>query len=299
MTMKHELDIRELGNTDKEEVVEMTSDIWDGRDYIPDYFDRWVEDGGFICGTVDSEIVALAKHTWHSDDVLWLEGLRVHPEHREKGYGRSMIEGQVDYIDEHLDYRVARFLTSDDNTPVKKVVEDIGFKLKQRYDYVRLDDEDIEEMDPPSEREIERVQVEKEVDDVADMVLSSKELKDNKGLYMEHWTAYPMDEDLIRDRVKNGYCYSVRDEDSGEIEALMFMQVHDIYESLSVTFACGSHEGMKELFRYGLKHCLKEGYERLRLKSASEKVIEAAKEVGLSHSHHHSYTLVYEYEKDQ
>ncbi|MFW6196595.1 MAG: GNAT family N-acetyltransferase [Thermoplasmatota archaeon] len=297
MTMEPELDIRELENSDKEEVVEMTSDIWDGRDYIPDYFDRWLKDGGFICGTVDGEIVALAKHTWHSEDVLWLEGLRVHPEHRKKGFGRAMIKGQVDYINEHLDYRVARFLTSNDNTPVKKVVEDIGFKLKQSYDYVRLDDEDIEEMDPPSE--IERVQVEKEADDVVDMVLSSKELKDNKGLYMEHWTAYPMDEDLIRDRVKNGHCYTVRDENSGAIEALMFMQVHDIYESLGVTFACGSQEGMKELFRYGVNHCIKEGYDRLRLKSASYKVIEAAKEEGLSHSNHHSCTLVYEYENDQ
>ena len=291
-----ELEIRELEKSDKEEVVEMTSGIWDGRDYIPDYFDRWVKDGGFICGMIDDEIVALAKHTWHSDDILWLEGLRVHPDHREEGYGRAMIEGQVNYINEHLDYRVARFLTSNDNTPVKKVVEDIGFELKQKYDYVRLDDEDLEEIEPPSKSEIDRVQVEKKTDEVVDMVLSSNELKDNKGLYMEHWTAYPMDESLIRDRVKDGYCYSVRDGD--EIEALMFMQVHDIYESLSVTFACGSHEGMKELFRYGLKHSLEEGYERLRLKSASDNVIEAAKEVGLSHSDHHSCTLVYEYESD-
>ncbi|MFW6064325.1 MAG: GNAT family N-acetyltransferase [Candidatus Natronoplasma sp.] len=296
--MTPELEIREIEKTDKDEVVEMTSGIWDGRDYIPDYFDRWVEDGGFICGTVDGEIVALAKHTWHSEDVLWLEGLRVHPDHREKGYGRAMIEGQLDYINDNLDYQASRFLTSNDNTVVKKVVEDLGFKLKKAYDYVRLDDEDIEEMEPPSDEEIKEVQVEDEVEEVTGMVLSSEELDDNEGLYMEHWTAYPMDEDLIKDRVKNGYCYAVRDEDTGEIDALMFMQVHDIYGSLSVCFACGSQEGMEELFKFGLKHCLEEGYDRLRLKSASEKVINAAKEVGLSHSDHHNCTLVYEYKAD-
>lgn len=296
--MKPELEIRELEKTDKEEVVEMTSEIWDGQDYIPDYFDEWVEDGGFICGTVDGEIVALAKHTWHSDDVLWLEGLRVHPKHREKGYGRAMIEGQVNYLNKQLDYRVARFLTSNDNTPVKKVVEDIGFELKQKYDYVRLDDEDLEEMEPPVTDEIERVQNEKDVEEVIDTVLFSEELEDNKGLYMEHWTAYPMNEDLIKDRVENGYCYSVRDEDSGDIDSLMFMQVHEVYGSLSVTFACGDQDGMKELFKYALRHCLEEGYDRLRLKSASKRVIKAAKEVGFSHSDHHSCTLIYEYEKD-
>jgi len=51
-------------------------------------------------------------------------------------------------------------------------------------------------------------------------------------------------------------------------------------------------KGRKEFFRYDLKHCLKEGYDRLRLKSASDKVIEAAKEEWLSHSNHHSCTLV-------
>jgi len=296
--MTPELEIRELEMSDKEEVIEMTSGIWDGRDYIPEYFDRWVEDGGFICGTVDGEIVALAKHTWHSEDVLWLEGLRVHPDHREKGYGRAVIEGQLDHINDNLDYRVARFLTSGGNTPVRKVVEDLGFKLKRAYDYVRLDDEDLEEMEPPLHKEIKRVQVEDRVKEVTEKVLSSEELDDNEGLYIEHWTAYPVDEDLIKDRLKNGYCYSVRDEDTGEIDALMFMQVHDIYESLSVCFACGSQEGMKELFMFGLKHCLEEGYDRLRLKSASEKVIKAAKEVGFSHSDHHNCTLVYEYKSD-
>lgn len=296
--MTPELEIRELEMSDKEEVIEMTSGIWDGRDYIPDYFDRWIEDGGFICGTVNEEIIALAKQSWHTEDILWLEGLRVHPDHREKGYGRAMIEGQLDYIDEHLDYRVARFLTSNDNTPVKKVVEDLGFHLKKAYDYVRLDDEDLEEMEPPSDEEIERVRVEEKVKEVADMVLSSEELEDNEGLYMEHWTAYPVDEELIKDRVKNGHCYSVRDDNTGEIDALMFMQVHDIYGSLSVCFACGSFEGMKELFKFGLKHCLEEGYDRLRLKSGSEKVINAAKQVGFSHSDHHSCTLVYEYKSE-
>lgn len=296
--MSPELEIRELDKSDKEEVVKMTSEIWDGRDYIPDYFDDWIEDGGFICGTVDGEIVALAKQTWHSDDILWLEGLRVHPDYREEGYGRSMIEGQMEYINENMDYEVARFLTSDDNTPVKKVVEDIGFVLKEKYDYVRLDDEDLEEMEPPSEDEIERVQIEKQTEEVTDIVLSSKELEDNAGLYMEHWTAYPMYEELIHNRVKNGHCYSVKDKDTGNIEALMFMQVHDIYGSLSITFACGTHEGMKELFKYSLKYCLEEGYERSRLKSASKDVIEAAKEIGFSHSDHHDHTLVYEYKKD-
>jgi len=51
--MNKKLEVRELKLSDKDEVVELTSRIWDGRDYIPDLYEEWVNDGGFICGTVD------------------------------------------------------------------------------------------------------------------------------------------------------------------------------------------------------------------------------------------------------
>ncbi|MGM0405995.1 MAG: GNAT family N-acetyltransferase [Thermoplasmatota archaeon] len=296
--MNKELEVRELKLSDKEEVVELTSGIWDGRDYIPDLYEEWVNDGGFICGTIDGQIIALAKHTWHDDDVLWLEGLRVHPDHHEEGYGRAMIKGQMEFI-EDMDYQAVRFLTSGDKTSVKKVVEDLGFEIKKRYDYLRLNDEDLENIDPPTDQEIKRVQQEKNVDDVIDFVKDSQELKDYAGLYIEHWTAYTMDETLIKDRVKNGYCYSVRNKESGKIEALIFLQVHELYGSLSATFACGDQEALEELFRFGIKECVSKGYDRFRMKTASDNVIETAKNVGFSYSDHHDCTIVYEYRKDR
>ena len=295
--MNKELEVRELKLSDKDEVVELTSRIWDGRDYIPDLYEEWVNDGGFICGTIDGEIIALAKHTWHSDDILWLEGLRVHPDHHEKGYGRAMIKGQLEYI-EDMDYEAVRFLTSDDNTPVKRVVEDLGFEVKKRYDYLRLNDEELEEIEPPSDHEIQMVRQEKKVYDVIDFVKNSQELEDNARLYIEHWTAYPMDGSLIRDRVKRGYCYSVRDEETGKIQALIFLQVHEEYGSLSATFACGEQKALEELFKFGIKECVSKGYYRYRLKTASDNVIEASKNVGFSYSDHHDCTIVYEYRKD-
>ena len=296
--MNKELKVRELKLSDTEEVVELTSSIWDGRDYIPDLYEEWVNDGGFICGTVDGEIIALAKHTWHNDDVLWLEGLRVHTDHHEKGYGRAMIKGQMEYID-NMDYQAVRFLTSDDNTPVKKVVEDLGFEVKKRYDYLRLNDDDLEDIESPLDQEIQMVRQEKNVDDVIDFVKDSQELKDYAGLYIEHWTAYPMDESLIKDRVENGYCYSVRNEETGKIQALIFLQVHEEYGSLSATFACGDQDALERLFKFGINECVSKGYDRFRMKTASDNVIEASKNVGFSYSDHHDCTIVYEYRKDR
>jgi len=56
---------------------------------------------------------------------------------------------------------------------------------------------------------------------------------------------------------------------------------------------------LEALFDFGTKKCLKSGYERFRLKTASESVIEAAKEAGFSYSEHHRCTPVHEYEKTE
>ncbi|MEF8874066.1 MAG: GNAT family N-acetyltransferase [Candidatus Thermoplasmatota archaeon] len=288
--MTDELEIEEIKRSDREEIESLSEGIWDGWDYIPDLFDDWMEDGGFICGKKDGKIIALAKHTRHDDDVLWLEGLRVHPDHQGEGYGREMIEGQMEYIDD-LDYSAARFLTTGDKSPVRKVVEDIGFELKKEYDYLRLDEEELEEMEIAEKDEIEMVKQETDAEEAYDFVLSSPEKDDYEGLYIEGWTAYSISKELIGDRVEKGKCYSVREE--GEVKALMFTYVNEIYDSKSIPFIAGPKEKMKRLLKFGIKEAIEQERRTFRLKTGSKRVVEAAQEVGLKFSDH-GCTVVYE-----
>lgn len=105
-------------------------------------------EGEFICGRVKGEIVAVAKHTWQRNDVLWLEGLKVHPDHQGKRYARKIVEVQVEYIKE-MDHSYVRFFTAADKEPVKKQAEGIGFYVKKEYEYLRFDEEEVEEMKVP------------------------------------------------------------------------------------------------------------------------------------------------------
>jgi len=288
-----DLEIDEVKKSDREEVEALCQGIWDGHDYIPELFDAWVEEGGFICGRVDDEIVALAKHTWHDHDVLWLEGLRVHPEKQGKGYGRKMIEKRMDYIQD-LNYEVARFLTSGDRRPVRKIAEEMGFELKKEFQRMCLNEEELGVMEPPSEEEISGVEQEEKVEEVLEFVFSSPVFKDHEGLYVEGWTAYDMKEELIRDRIERGHCFSVR---NPEIKALMFRYVDEIYGSVSIAFIAGGKEEMKKLLNHGLKEAIEDRRSIYRVKTASKKVMEAAQDVGLKYSDHGT-SVVYEKKVD-
>ncbi len=79
--------IREALPSDKKPVLEFCRDTWPGGDYIQDVWDDWVLDrnGRFIVATKDGVPVGIAHASFQTRDVVWLEGLRVHPDYR--GFG--------------------------------------------------------------------------------------------------------------------------------------------------------------------------------------------------------------------
>ncbi|MFP4142252.1 MAG: GNAT family N-acetyltransferase [Thermoplasmata archaeon] len=289
--MDEEFTVHEISKEDKEEVLELTEDIWEGHDYIPDLIDGWIEEGGFISGKVKGKIVAVAKHTEQSEGVYWLEGLRVHPEHQGKGYGRNMIEGQIDLLEEK-GYETLRFLTSQDKEPVKKVVSERGFKVKQSYHYLKLDAEELAEKrgEIESYREnLEGVELEKSAEKVKDFVFSSKEYEEYMGEYLAGWTCKRIDETLLEEEVEKGNCFSIRKD--GKIDSLAFHYHYEPFASLSIAFISGSKEGASRLIDHGLVKSIENHHVRYTIKTASDRIASIAEERGIGRSEHEKVLL--------
>ena len=84
------LKIRRLTLDDKSEVVEITKNIWDGDDYIPRVFDKWVQDkDGEFVAAVDNhgKIIGFEKLTMVTQHDAWIEGLRKDLSSKVKGVG--------------------------------------------------------------------------------------------------------------------------------------------------------------------------------------------------------------------
>ncbi len=80
------IEIRPAEQADKSRIEEISSKIWDGDDYVPLVFDKWVaqENGEFSVVTVDGVVAGCTKITELPHDVLWLEGIRVDTDYRAK-----------------------------------------------------------------------------------------------------------------------------------------------------------------------------------------------------------------------
>jgi GNAT superfamily N-acetyltransferase len=113
---------------DTPEVMELTSTIWEGQDYIPHVWEDWLADpqGLLAIAEFRDKIVATGKLTRLSDQDWWLEGLRVHTKFQGKGIASRMN----DYLLEvwlRSGGGTVRLATSSIRLPVHHLSERSGF----------------------------------------------------------------------------------------------------------------------------------------------------------------------------
>lgn len=97
MTLE-ELLVRPARPEDKPAVIEFTRTIWDGHDYLPKVWDGWLADphGRLFVGEVGGKPVATYRVALLSPTYAWMEGLRVDPTHRGRGYARRIHDAALE-----------------------------------------------------------------------------------------------------------------------------------------------------------------------------------------------------------
>lgn len=95
-------------------------------DYIRDVWDNWVKDGNFYCIDEDG-VIGILHLRWINEEVVWLEGIRIHPKHRRRGLATKLTEYAMAVARLH-GYRWAMLLIISRNTPSMKLAEKIGFR---------------------------------------------------------------------------------------------------------------------------------------------------------------------------
>src|SRR5438132_11941458 len=123
-----DLVIRRARRSDKRDVLAAVRTIWGGQDRIPDVFDRWVthRTGPFFVAESGGRVVGMGKLTVVSPTEAWLEGGRVAPRWRRKGIATALIAHRIAYARDR-GFRVLRFSTASDNTPIHRAARHFGF----------------------------------------------------------------------------------------------------------------------------------------------------------------------------
>ena len=119
---------------DTPQVLELSSHIWEGHDYLPYVWQDWLADpDGLLCvAEYGSRIAGVAKLTRLSASQWWLEGLRVHPDFEGRGVASHINDYLLDYWLKHGAGYV-RLTTSSERVKVHRMGVHRGFVKAGEY----------------------------------------------------------------------------------------------------------------------------------------------------------------------
>ena len=132
--------IRELSLEDHEHIKILSETIWNGNDYVPETFPKWVDNP--LSRTLglfeDEELVAYGNIEKVADvDIAWVQGLRVKESHREKGHATAVTSALID-IAKEMKIKYLWYATSSKNEASMKVADNCGFHEADRTGYFRI-----------------------------------------------------------------------------------------------------------------------------------------------------------------
>lgn len=123
---------RPAQENDTADMYEITKDLWDGHDYVPQMWAEWLADpyGALLVAEYEGRVIGLGKLSRQSDRDWWLHGLRVHPEYQGRGIA-AQIHRALMTVWERSGSGAVRLITY--RPQVRHLCEQLGFTQVNEY----------------------------------------------------------------------------------------------------------------------------------------------------------------------
>lgn len=131
--------VRPARSEDIDDISAWTRDTFDWGDYVPERLPEWLADpDSYTVVCLDGQAaVGVSNTVMLSDTEAWLEGARVHPDHRRRGIGSLMNRAGLEWAFDR-GARVARLGAEEDNAAARGQVEAMGYRQTSKWAHARL-----------------------------------------------------------------------------------------------------------------------------------------------------------------
>lgn len=131
------ISVRRAHLKDRSRILEISSQIWDGDDYVPELLDGWLSDdeGELAVATLDDHVIAFAHRTWLSSGIAWFEGIRTDPAWEGHGAARAITKHFINGAKAAGASRI-NLSTHIENQASIHIIESYGFWRVATFSYV-------------------------------------------------------------------------------------------------------------------------------------------------------------------
>lgn len=218
------MEMRKITPMHKEKVIQISKEIWEGDDYIPEIFDKWVSDayGEFVGLFKENELIAFGKMTYLTPTDVWLEGLRKHQQSDIKGVAKYFTEYYIEILSNRRDITTVRFATYFSNYGSIIPAEKCGFQRILTCSLKNFEIGSKKKSDIP-----DTITADISYDEFKEYILNTKYLRQCRGLLSKGWVVYDVTDQLLSEFfTKRQFVVCIKD---GKIKGIILFC--DIYYS--------------------------------------------------------------------
>ncbi|MBN2828728.1 MAG: L-seryl-tRNA(Sec) selenium transferase, partial [Candidatus Cloacimonetes bacterium] len=221
--------IRKLTLNDKNEILRITKDIWEGEDYIPFLIDRWLEDeAAVLAGYFEQEtLIGFGRMSFITPGNIWMEGLRKDPAYEGKGITNKLAEFFFAELLKIPKIDSVRFITYYDNVQSIKANEHLGFVLQKSFSFKEYN---INKRKKTFPKNIVRVD---DIDYILERIKSSNYLKQADNDVVKGWKSAYLEKTWIETILKDGVFFEYRE--SGIVKGFVFVGMADYEPALWIS----------------------------------------------------------------
>jgi GNAT superfamily N-acetyltransferase len=131
---------RPLRSSDRDRLLEIAAETWEGQDYLPHVFDRWVRDpqAPFLGMLFDDRLIGCCRLLPLDRQRAYLESLRIDTAYRGRGFGR-VLSRHIIQTGRDMGFAELLFATYFGNRQSIRISKSYGFRCAATFTNLDLD----------------------------------------------------------------------------------------------------------------------------------------------------------------
>lgn len=219
--------IRSAQESDKNNVLVFCKDTFSWGDYIADVWDKWKSKGGLYVLEKDGLVVGVYNVATFEKES-WIEGMRVHPQYRKKGFGTKMLT----HAESIIQNKIVRLIIESENQPSISLAESMGYHIEEKWRLYST--------------------TPKKQDSSATIATPSTKLDDDiidSSTYADSWKWFPLDREEIQKLVQQKRIIVFTEK--GKTSAVgICNRSNDFAQTFQLGFVSGTADGIVEILKY-------------------------------------------------
>ena len=123
--------IRRAKKTDKDQILPFCKNTFRWGDYIDRVWEKWIAEKNLLAIEEKGKTVGICNAAM-SPNQVWIEGIRIHPDFRRKGYASKLVIASEN-IARKKKLGFCRMIIADNNKRSLKMARSLGYTLEDKW----------------------------------------------------------------------------------------------------------------------------------------------------------------------